>query len=207
MIKTFEDYTLDWFHDWLSDHEDIEGLDVILFNMSTPLKEGETMADYLQDETTMDYLMSLEADDIYHMFFGFDCTKSKYDNIPDLPITEEFLEGMFKQAQPEEDYDFFNEFIEDMANECTDYSIPSRFFEELGEHGCISGMISSLIFNDDCLQLYGKYADSLEGYKEDIEANLGCTLQEKAIHYVWICWLCYEELAYHIASMLWPDKF
>ena len=128
-----------------------------------------------------------------------------------MPDTESFICQMLKDASRAirlDGYGFTDEFIEDMAGHICNYDNPLSFFEDLQRGGCSSGMIGMLIYNSDCLALFGKYANDMEEFRENLEEEIGTIKRDKNIyHYVWICWLCYEELAYEIGQYLFENSF
>lgn len=209
-MKTFDEYVSDWFEQYLADHEETEDFDLAVFNAIIELNEGETINDYLgEDEPPADYLLGLDSNTIYSKFFGYDA-EDLSKTLPDIPSTQDFLTNMFKQSDaPYQEYGFFNEFVEDMAYHAEDYSNPIEFFMDLQQSGCSSGMIGMLIYNSDCLEIFGRCANDMEEFRERLEDEMGEPIQHKdgSHHYVWICWLCYEELAFSIARELFPNEF
>ena len=50
--------------------------------------------------------------------------------------------------------------------------------------------------------------DDMEEWKNLMEDEMGAIKNEQRLpHYTFMCWLCYEELAYSIARALYPDEF
>lgn len=210
MKDKFEEYVTPWFHEYVENHKDDEGLMLSLFNAICPRKEDEPLSNWLgEDETFYDWLlMNCSADEIYSSLFGF----SGGGCFDDMPDAEGFITKMLKDACKSLElyrYEFADEFIEDMAYHITNYDNPLGFFQDLQKGGCASGMIGMLIYNSDCLALYGKYANDMEEFREELEEEIGSPInRDRNIrHYVWICWLCYEELAYKIARYLFEDDF
>ena len=204
MEQTFNKYVLDWWKEYVENHQaDQKPL------MESFIGEEETIEDYLDEgETPYDWLMAKseeEADEIYTHFFGYSSTRQCFDDIPD---TETFLKDLFKQAYTEK-YDFVNELIEDMAVHACNYDTPHGFFHDLSYGGCSSGMIGMFIYHSDCKRFYINHIDDLEAFVEDLEENLGEPIKNKdhQPHYTFICWLCYEELGFSIARTLYPESF
>lgn len=202
---TFEKYVTDWFHALVEEHEDNEEWCENLFSQlgydATYLDDGESPYDFL--------LAMSDENEIYEAMFGYE---AKVKCLDDLPDTEDFVKGMLKEVGKDyiEKYDFAEELITDMAVHCTDYTNPIDFFKDLSYGGCKSGMVGMFIYNSDCKKFYIDHIDSMEFYVEDLEEELGEPIRkDKDIpyHYVWMCWLCYEELAYNIARELWEDEF
>ena len=210
MKDKFEEYVTSWFHEYVENHKDDEGLMLSLFNAICLRKEDEPLSNWLgEDETFYDWLlMNCSADEIYSSLFGF----SGGGCFDDMPDTEGFIKRMLKDVCTElnlNEYDFVAEFVEDMTYNITNYDNPLGFFQDLQKGGCASGMVGMLIYNSDCLALYGKYANDMEEFREELEEEIGSPInRDRNIrHYVWICWLCYEELAYKIARYLFEDDF
>jgi len=212
-MNTFNDYVASWFHSFLKKHEDEEEFNLTLLNALLELEDNETIDDYLDsDSTPLDYLLSMEAVEIYPKFFGYDRIQGLKKMFPDIPDTEKFLRKAFLNALEDlqyKDFSFSRELVGDMASSASDYSDPSHFFQDLQQGGCQSGMVGMFIYNDDCLAFYGRHANDLEEFKESLEEELGMEIHNSngVYHYVWICWLCYEELGHQIAQYLWPDAF
>lgn len=206
MEKDFDQYVLDWWHDYLDNHQD-ESKRL----MEEFIGEEETIEDYLDDDQTpydWCYNEMTDAGTIYDIFFGWPTGMCKWYD--DMPSTSDFLREMFEQAASYElrEYSYAKEFIEDMASEVEGYSNPSGFFLDL-QHGCQSGMIGMLIYNSDCKRIYIEHIDSMEAFKLEMEGELGDAIRntQELPHYTFMCWLCYEELGYRIAGALFPNKF
>lgn len=202
MEKDFEEYILDWWNEFVMNHES-EAPKL----MEAFIDEQESIQDYLEDgETPCDWLMAQDnADEIYSHFFGFSAKNQCCDDLPD---TSTFLKGMYQQAYTGS-YDFVEELIEDMADHSDGYDYPSWFFDDLAKGGCASGMVGMFIYNSDCKKFYIDHIDDMEEFVEDLEEELGEPIRNnKSIpHYTFVCWLCYEELAYSIVRTLFPGKF
>lgn len=210
MESKFEEYILNWFSDFVVENDSEDAL-LELFNLFTGRKD-EPLENWLdKDEDIYDYLKKYDdADDIYRQLLFI---RHDFDYV-ELPNKEEVILKMLKEAVDElglEKYDFVQEFIEDMVDHIVCYDNPKSFFDDLRHGGCGSGMIGMLIYNHDCLKLYGKYAVDMEEYKEDMEEEFGEPIRQRdgnrIYHYVWMCWLCYEELAFSIARYLWEESF
>lgn len=202
---TFHEYVTDWFHELVNDHKDNSDWCEDLFNQL-----GYNKAEYLDDdETCYDFLMAMsDENEIYEALFGYN---AKVKCLDDLPDTEGFLTTMFKKVGEDliQQYDFAEELLEDMAGECDSYTNPIGFFQDLSHGGCQSGMVGMFIYHDDCKEFYINHINSLEGFKEDFEEELGEPIKntQHLSHYTFLCWFCYEELAYRIAAGLWEDEF
>lgn len=202
MENTFEQYMLNWWEEFLEDHEEEQKR-----LMETFIGEEETVEDYLEDgETPLEWLSAKrDANEIYKHFFGYESEQLYFD---DLPETQQFLNDMFSDVCGE-DYDFVVELIKDMAYHAEGYSTPIGFFQDLSHGGCVSGMIGMFIYHSDCKKFYVDHIDSMEEFVEDMEEALGEPIRnrDKQPHYTFVCWLCYEELASRIARVLYPENF
>lgn len=202
---TFEKYVLNWWQKFVDSHESEAKRLMELF-----IGEEETIEDYLDEgETPYDWLIAKDegyAEEIYENFFGYNADRSILAD--DVPDTETFLIGMFKQAYTKK-YDFVDELIEDMAGHACNYCTPHGFFHDLSYGGCSSGMIGMFIYHSDCKRFYINHIDDLEAFVEDFEEELGERIpnEDHQPHYTFVCWLCYEELAYDIARTIYPETF
>ena len=203
---TFKEYTLNWFRELVEDHKDDEEWNEDLFTQL-----GYNKLEYLDEgETCHDFLIAMsDENEIYESIFG---CNSKVGCVDDLPDTYGFLENMFYEIGKNliKEYDFVEELLIDMIRECECYDNPIGFFKDLQEGGCVSGMIGMFIYNSDCKEFYIDHIDSMDYFVEDLGKELGQPLTpgSEVVHrYVWVCWLCYEELAFKIARELWEDEF
>lgn len=208
MNDKFEEYVTSWFHQYIEAHEEDEDLLLSLFNTICPREEDDSLSDWLdENETICDWLMNCSAEDVYSNLFGYNA----HGCFDDMPDAEGFITKMLEDVSNElglDKYEFVDEFISDMAYHITNYDNPLSFFEDMQRGGCASGMIGMVIYNSDCLALYGKYANDMEEFREELEESIGSPLQRDTAlrHYVWICWLCYEELAFQIGSYLFENN-
>lgn len=195
-MKNFKTYVEDWFHSWLEEHEEQDDFfQEVFYAMGYTLEE-------LGEDNHLDFLLDLSADDIYDKLLTI------HKIVDDQPDLLKFLVEMFKQAVPDKEKEFVDEFVEDMAEHSESYNSPLGFFQDL-THGCQSGLIGMLIYNSDCQKIYGKYANDMETFKEEIEQELGVPIYNKSgvPHYTFVCWFCYEELGFQIARNLFEDEF
>jgi hypothetical protein len=197
-MKSFDKYTRDWFKKFILDHEETEGYDMNLFHAM-----GFKTEILGEDTSYVDYLLTLDGKTIYkRLFMG-----ATPISVEDLPSVPDFLDGMFQLDEEDKDYEFIEEFTENMADEASKYESPYEFFEDLQGHGCSSGMIGLLVWNEDCKKLYIKYMDDMDDFIADIEDQIGWSIIKCHPRYVYVCWTCYEEIAYRIARQLYPDQF
>lgn len=213
-MKTFDEFVLSWWNEYLEntteetakaimENEFIGDEEAVDDYIPTPNCEAENCREWLslQDDATR----------IYETFFGIEASKY-YDNLPDTPT---FLIDMFLQAARWFDCvddtmpDFARDFCFEMASKAADYTEPKAYFEDLHKGGCQSGFVSMLIYNSDCKDIYINHIDDMEEYIEQIEENMGEPLKNRnrLPHYTFVCWVCFEELAFNIAQTLFPDEF
>lgn len=210
-MKTFDEYVLNWWRNYLDNAEE-HTLNTLMENH---IGEGETIADYIpsEAETPREWLKdNMQADEIYDRYFGY---AKKEGLCPDnMPDTFQFVRDMLKEnvawpngnesTQPS----FVDDFIDNMAADIEGYDYPLGFFEDLQRGGCQSGMVGFLIYNLDCKRIYIEHIDDMEEWKNLMEDEMGAIRNEQHLpHYTFMCWLCYEELAYSIARALYPDEF
>ena len=205
----FDKYVVEWFHGYIEDHKDDEDLFMSLFNAICPLKEGETVSDWIGEGTTVkDWLLNCSGYEIYEHLFSV----NNDGYFKDLPDSEYFVSTMLTEASKETgllEYEFVNEIIGDMACHITGYDSPISFFDDLQHGGCISGMIGKFVYNSDCKEFFSKYAVSMEDFRDDLEDEYWDAVKRhrNLPHYVWLCWLCYEEVAFRLARYLFENHF
>lgn len=201
---TFKEYVLDWFHQLVEEHYTDKEWQADLFHQL-----GYNEAEYLDEGVSIyDFLLEMsDENEIYEALFGYE---AKVKTLDDLPDTEGFLTRMFQEVGKDytKEYDFTNELLEDMAGHCFNYANPAGFFQDLQCGGCASGMIGMFIYHSDCKDFYINHIDSMEDFVEELEDELGCSIKNetKMPHYTFICWVCYEELAFRIANELWDGE-
>lgn len=196
---TFDEYIKNWFKSFLDEQED----DFVVNMYETLTGSDDSDIAYKRQFLVSD----ADADVIYDFLFVSGDLSDKYRAC--MPEPSVLLQDMFEEACLDIEYTFAKSFVEDMAYHAEGYSDPIDFFNDLTHGGCISGMIGMLIYNSDCKDIYIEHIDSMECFKEDFEEELGEPIvnQKRLPHYTFMCWFCYEELAYRIARELWPDVF
>ena len=80
-----------------------------------------------------------------------------------------------------------------------------NFFSDLLNHGCQSGMISTLIYYDDTKQFFIKYIDEINELIERLEDELGESIKAEGNRLNFYSWLAFEETARNIANELKLD--
>lgn len=66
-----------------------------------------------------------------------------------------------------------------VASEALKYDDPEAFFSDLLQHGCVSGMVSSLVYYTDTHAFFDTHYQAIEALRDEVEANLGEPLQIK----------------------------
>lgn len=201
---TFKEYVLDWFHQLVEEHYTDKEWQADLFHQL-----GYNETEYLDEGVSIyDFLLEMsDENEIYEALFGYE---AKVKTLDDLPDTEGFLTRMFQEVGKDyiKEYDFADELLEDMAGHCVNYTNPTGFFQDLQCGGCASGIIGMFIYHFDCKDFYINHIDSMEDFVEELEDELGSPIKNetKMLHYTFICWVCYEELAFRIANELWDGE-
>lgn len=213
-MKTFEEFVTDWWHEYLSEASD-ETCKMLMENL---IGEEEIIEDYIPEDADSPYdwlIKNMTADEIYKKYFGYENDGLCPDNMPD---TQEFVYQMLKEnagwyvpmhfSQIDSLPSFAEDFLRDMAYNISGYDNPLGFFKDLAQGGCSSGLVGLLIYNYDCKRIYIEHIDDMEEYVEQIYSEAGY-IENKAHlpHYVYICWICYEELGYQIGRALYPETF
>lgn len=209
-MKTFDEYVLDWWCSYLDEAEE----HTLKALMEDLIGEEETIDDYIPEdaESPREWLKdNMKANEIYGKYFGYANNGLRPDNMPD---TFQFVRDMLKENVPWPDENTFappsytDDFIDHMAAEIENYDYPLGFFKDLMTGGCQSGMVGFLIYNSDCKRIYIEHIDDMEEWKELMEDEMGAAIKnEQGLpHYTFMCWLCFEELAYSIARALYPDE-
>ena len=89
-----------------------------------------------------------------------------------------------------------------VAQEALEYSDAAAFFHDILQHGCKSGIVSSLIYYADTHKFFEKYYDAIEQIRDEVEANLGEALSINGDLKNCLAWFAFEETAYQLALEL-----
>jgi hypothetical protein len=91
-----------------------------------------------------------------------------------------------------------------VAQEALEHSYDDikNFFSDLQQHGCISGMISSMIYYKDTEEFFHKYYEEIIDLKTEFEESTGESL--KIPHQVanYLAWFSFEKVSYQLANEL-----
>ena len=82
------------------------------------------------------------------------------------------------------------------------YSKVKYFFEDLQTNGCISGMITSLIYYSDTHNFFNTHYSEIEDLRYEYEEMTGCKLEPQGDLMNWYAWFSFEEVARKLAIEL-----
>lgn len=83
----------------------------------------------------------------------------------------------------------------EVALEALSHNDVPTFFEDLLNYGCISGMVTSLIYYSDTHRFFEQHYDEIEELREEYEESTGCTLEIKNDLKNFLAWFAFEEVA------------
>lgn len=89
-----------------------------------------------------------------------------------------------------------------VIREAFDYHDIADFFADLLQHGCISGMVGSLIYYSDTHGFYDKHYSEIELMREDYEGSVGAPITITGDLKNFMAWFAFEETAYQLASQI-----
>lgn len=206
-MKTFEEYILDWWNKYIP-QQDEETLKTLMENV---IGEEECIDDYIPSEAKSieDWLLNkMTANDIYEKYFVYKSNRPSPDNMPECV---EFIQDMLMENVTWPDGNdstkpsFAEEYTYDMAEHIAERDTPFDFFDEITSHGCQSGLIGMLIYNNDCKDIYIRHLDDMEDYKALLDDEYGLIKNQEGLpHYVFMTWLCYEDMAWRLFESLYP---
>lgn len=81
-----------------------------------------------------------------------------------------------------------------------------NFFRDLLQHGCVSGMITSLIYYSDTAKFYDNYYNEIEELREELEESLGESIAVKGDLKDFYACLAFEETARILSENLGLDN-
>lgn len=90
----------------------------------------------------------------------------------------------------------------EVAKEALSYHNIESFFSDLLQHGCVSGMISSLVYYIDTSDFFDRHYSEIEEIRFELEESIGSPLQPKGDLKNWLAWSGFEETARKIADEL-----
>ncbi len=92
----------------------------------------------------------------------------------------------------------------EVAQEALDYTSENiaDFFSDLLEYGCVSGMISILVYYADTHAFFNKHYAEIEELRYEQEEMLGHALTPNGDLMNWYTWFAFEETAQLLANEL-----
>ena len=88
----------------------------------------------------------------------------------------------------------------EVAQEALEYDDPQSFFNDLLQHGCISGMVSSLIYYADTHAFYDKHYSEIEELRSEYEDSTGESLKINNDLKNYLAWFAFEQVAYQLVN-------
>lgn len=82
----------------------------------------------------------------------------------------------------------------------------NSFFNDVLQHGCVSGMISTLIYYTDTAKFYDEYYSEIEELREELEESYGTPIVVKGDLKNFYAWLAFEETARKLSDELGLDN-
>jgi len=89
-----------------------------------------------------------------------------------------------------------------VAKEILQHEDITSFITDVLYHGCISGMIGSLIYYTDTRKFYDRHYHEIEELRYELEDSFGEPLKPEGDLKNWYAWLAFEETARQIAIEL-----
>ena len=89
-----------------------------------------------------------------------------------------------------------------VAREALNHDDPAEFFSDLQNHGCVSGLVSSLIYYTDTHAFFDKYYEEIEDLRCEYEEETGVQINIQHDLKNFLAWFAFEETAYQMASEL-----
>ena len=115
--------------------------------------------------------------------------------------------------------DFYKFVVEDIEEDCEGYegeTLKDKMIarcDEVLEHGCVSGTVSSLIYYSDTVATFDKYADDIYDLIESFDPDTFLDMLKAHVNTTeiilncdssknWIVWLAYEDVVSSLADKL-----
>ena len=89
-----------------------------------------------------------------------------------------------------------------VAQQALEYHDPKNFFIDLLQHGCISGMVSELVYYRDTHAFFERHYYEIEEIRQSLEECIGQSLEVDGDLKNWYVWMAVEETAREIAGEL-----
>ena len=98
-----------------------------------------------------------------------------------------------------------NSIEKQVALEALEYDEIKNFFSDIMNHGCITGMVGSLVYYTDTHAFFETYYSQIEELRRGYEQNAGTLFQIKFDLKNTLAWFGFEETAYKMAQELGLD--
>jgi len=93
----------------------------------------------------------------------------------------------------------------EVATEALEYGNISNFFSDLSRFGCVSGMISNLIYYTDSHEFFDTHYDQIEELRREFEDNTGIQINIKGDLKNDFAWFAFEITASRMTTELGLD--
>lgn len=84
--------------------------------------------------------------------------------------------------------------LQERVKEIIEESGGKSFAEDVLQHGCVSGVVSELIYYVDTHSWFDTYYDEIMELVEELEESIGEKLQWNGDMKNWYAWLSFEEV-------------
>ena len=92
-----------------------------------------------------------------------------------------------------------------VAREALDRDCPETFFSDLLSHGCVCGMVGSLVYYYDTHAFFDRHYDEIEEMREEFEKYTGEALSIRGDLKNHLAWWAFEARAWEMAQELGLD--
>ncbi|MGB5943288.1 MAG: hypothetical protein WBG71_10430 [Leeuwenhoekiella sp.] len=89
-----------------------------------------------------------------------------------------------------------------VAQETLDYHCPSAFLEDVTQHGCVSGVVTSLIYYTDTHKFFDDHYEEINDLRTDFEEETGILLKIEGDLKNYLAWFAFETVCYGLLSEL-----
>jgi hypothetical protein len=113
-------------------------------------------------------------------------------------ISEKKLKKQLKKVLAENPNSVKASVIEEALNSSTIYS----FFHDLLNYGCVSGMVSSLIYYADTEKFFDEHYEEIMDLKTEFEESTGESMKIPHQLKNHLAWFAFEQTAYDLADLI-----
>ena len=80
---------------------------------------------------------------------------------------------------------------------------PENFFQDILTYGCVSGMVSGLVYYTDTHKFFDTYYEEIEELRNEYENSTGSPvdIQDRDLKNT-LAWFAFEQVAYSLANKL-----